>query len=392
MQQKMSAIVRKAILMVAAGKISYAKFLSSNDTGKSLAHQCGVLISKKAKAMMFDKELPREGILSRWVTIHWLNLGIETNSRFIYYSSKGELRITNFSKGFPFLRPDQAGSLFVFTQNSDCDYSAIFLFDGDEISDFLTYIGISTDQTNDILPKIGFTPLSKQIEDFVSDYYNHNQVFPTSQQLSEYGRLFAERIYGDQINPIGDPDHTILIWEDLEFQLFRDFESKDLSIRGGLINILNNRLDAYQINSIMNRRKSRAGKSLENQLSFLFRENSLSFTSQGITEERKKPDFIFPSIADYHNPSFPSTKLISLAAKTTCKDRWRQVITEADRIPTKYLCTLQKGLSTYQMEEMKASNVILVVPKPNFANFPSENRHNLLSIKEFIEKVKATCL
>ena len=142
----------------------------------------------------------------------------------------------------------------------------------------------------------------------------------------------------------------------------------------------------------MNRRKSRAGKSLENQLSCLFRENSLSFTSQGITEERKKPDFIFPSIADYHNPSFPSTKLISLAAKTTCKDRWRQVITEADRIPTKYLCTLQKGLSTYQMEEMKASNVILVVPKPNFANFPSENRHNLLSIKEFIEKVKATCL
>ena len=43
---------------------------------------------------------------------------------------------------------------------------------------------------------------------------------------------------------------------------------------------------------ILNRRKSRAGKALENHLSELFDIWKISYTSQGITEQNKKPDFI----------------------------------------------------------------------------------------------------
>ena len=66
-----------------------------------------------------------------------------------------------------------------------------------------------------------------------------------------------------------------------------------------------------------------------------------------------------------HNQAFFIENLCTLAAKTTCKDRWRQVLNEADRLRdrNKYLCTLQQGISSAQMDEMQTERVILVVPK-----------------------------
>lgn len=86
--------------------------------------------------------------------------------------------------------------------------------------------------------------------------------------------------------------------------------------------------------------------------------------------------------------TFPADKLISLAAKTTCKDRWRQVITEADRIPIHYLCTLQQGVSEAQMDEMQSENVILVVPKPYISAYPKNKRDRIWTLKKFIDFVK----
>ncbi len=83
-------------------------------------------------------------------------------------------------------------------------------------------------------------------------------------------------------------------------------------------------------NRVLNRRKSRAGKSLENHLSALFDGNGIIYTAQAVTEGNKKPDFIFPSEAAYHDINYDIDKIVSLAAKTTCKDRWRQVLNEAD--------------------------------------------------------------
>ena len=142
-------------------------------------------------------------------------------------------------------------------------------------------------------------------------------------------------------------------------------------------------------NSVLNRRKSRAGKSLEFHLEALFNGNNLQYESQAITEVKKKPDFLFPSAEAYHDRSFPTEKLVVLGAKTTCKDRWRQVITEADRIDTKYLCTLQQGISANQLEEMKAENVVLVVPEEYICTYPKEYRGEILTIKNFIDYVTA---
>ena len=143
-------------------------------------------------------------------------------------------------------------------------------------------------------------------------------------------------------------------------------------------------------NQILNRRKSRAGKSLENHLSAIFDENHIQYATQVITEGKKRPDFLFPSGEAYHDMSFSIDKICTLAAKTTCKDRWRQILNEADRLrdQNKYLCTMQQGISAAQMDEMEAEKVILVVPKPYIAAYPNDRRERIWTISKFINYIK----
>ena len=144
-------------------------------------------------------------------------------------------------------------------------------------------------------------------------------------------------------------------------------------------------------NQVLNRRKSRAGKSLEHHLSCIFDNNEISYSAQAITEGNKKPDFLFPSEDAYHDINFSAEYLCTLAAKTTCKDRWRQILNEADRLRdgTKYLCTMQQGISSSQMDEMQNENVILVVPKAYISSYPKDKQERIWTIKRFVAHVKA---
>ncbi|MNT92758.1 Type-2 restriction enzyme EcoRII [compost metagenome] len=79
-----------------------------------------------------------------------------------------------------------------------------------------------------------------------------------------------------------------------------------------------------------------------------------------------------------------------LAAKTTCKDRWRQVLAEAERLKEKYLVTLQPGVSVNQIQEMKYHNLQLVVPEPLINVYPPEVRGDLITLQSFINYVRRT--
>ncbi|MPM95403.1 Type-2 restriction enzyme EcoRII [bioreactor metagenome] len=107
-----------------------------------------------------------------------------------------------------------------------------------------------------------------------------------------------------------------------------------------------------------------------------------------MTEQNKKPDFVFPSAAAYYNPGFSDLNLHMLASKTCCKDRWRQVINEADRIRQKHLFTLQEGVSSNQLAEMYASGITLVVPQPNMHSFPVEYRDKIMNLTGFVDYIK----
>jgi type II restriction enzyme len=113
----------------------------------------------------------------------------------------------------------------------------------------------------------------------------------------------------------------------------------------------------------------------------------LQHSSQSISEDKKKPDFIFPSEEAYKSWEFDSNKLTFLAAKTTCKDRWRQILNEADRIKIKHLFTLQQGISTNQLKEMQSYNVQLVVPKQYIKSYPTPFQPFILPLESFVHQL-----
>jgi hypothetical protein len=78
-----------------------------------------------------------------------------------------------------------------------------------------------------------------------------------------------------------------------------------------------------------------------------------------------------------------------VGVKTTCKDRWRQVIREAPRVPEKHILTIQEGISSKQLDEMHGSNVRLVVPVGLHRLYPRYHPIMLLDVGGFIDAVRA---
>ena len=378
----------QAIQSVLNSRQAYCKFLSANDSGATGGHQSGILISKSAKDMMFTQKLENENILKRTVEIQWQN-DICTQSSFTYYSSKNELRITKFGRNCPFLNPDQTGALFVFTRQDDDMYSGFFLETEEDIEQFLGAFGISSTETNRLIDTGSILPETQEkiaIQEFIDGL---TVDFPLSDVMSAAARDIQNRVYNHLEFIRTNPDRKIIEWTNTEYALFRAVEHARYGdrISRGFATV-----DEFiaMANMVLNRRKSRAGKSLEHHLSAVFEGNDIQYTAQAVTEGNKRPDFLFPSQAAYHNAAFPTEKLISLAAKTTCKDRWRQVINEADRLRglPKYLCTLQQGISPAQMDEMQSENVILVVPRPYITSYPADRRDRIWTVTKFVEYVR----
>ena len=77
-----------------------------------------------------------------------------------------------------------------------------------------------------------------------------------------------------------------------------------------------------------------------------------------------------------------------LGAKTTCKDRWRQVLAEAKRIKEKHLCTTEPAISVSQTTEMRDAGLQLVVPRVLGSTFAQEQQDWIMDLSEFLSTVK----
>lgn len=135
---------------------------------------------------------------------------------------------------------------------------------------------------------------------------------------------------------------------------------------------------------VQNRRKSRMGHSLENHLAAVLDCYGLPFERGAITEHGQKPDFLFPNAAVYSAAPAGDAGLLMLGAKSTCKDRWRQVLAEAAKIPRKHLLTLEPGISEPQTSQMDAAALQLVVPLSIHGTYTAEQRAWLWSLGQFI--------
>jgi hypothetical protein len=388
----MESILTKAIQSAQQSEIAFSKFITANDTGATGGHQFGFHIHKHSWQLFFDKPGNKGENKDKFITIKWQD-DFETLSRFIYYGvgTRNEYRLTRFGKGFPFLHDDNIGDLMVICKKSKDFYEAFVLESDEEIEEFFAAMNISSNDTNGIIPK-QFQPTAedKLMQCFLTFLKSLKVEFPATIELANKARNCYNAAFSINNEIIkANPDKEILNWLNAEFQLFKVIENDRY----------NNRIKTpfetveeliVTANTILNRRKSRAGKSLEHHLSEIFTTFQLRFVAQAVTEENKRPDFLFPDIDAYNNQNFNSKKLVVLASKTTCKDRWRQVLNEADRIKTKHLFTLQQGISKNQLEEMYKYNVCLVVPKQYLTSFPTEFREKILTLDTFVNHVVAT--
>jgi len=214
--------------------------------------------------------------------------------------------------------------------------------------------------------------------------------FPTTREFSAYARSTLKDVV-----PKDDPDLVLMAWMEREEILFRTLErhliadrlSKGFGRDTGADSVVD--VDGFLSFSlsVQNRRKSRVGLALENHLELMFGEFGIRYKRSAITENKAKPDFVFPGQAEYHDPLFDPLCLSMLGVKSTCKDRWRQVLSEADRIQYKHLLTLEAAISTNQTDEMQAKNLQLVLPKGLHLTYTEAQRKWLMSVEGFIDMV-----
>ena len=190
----------------------------------------------------------------------------------------------------------------------------------------------------------------------------------------------------------GEPvDARLIPRRECEWQIFLSVEEATVlpRLREGF-----NSVDEFMelAKSVMNRRYSRAGRSLEYQVKELLREEHLveggHFDFQPESEPGKTPDFLFPNQAAYRNALHPDDRLMMLACKTTTRERWQQVLNEADRIDRKHLLTLDRGLSENQVNQIRDSGIQLVVPAPILTQYPAVIRQHLQTVGDFIADVR----
>lgn len=181
-----------------------------------------------------------------------------------------------------------------------------------------------------------------------------------------------------------DPDSAVTAWMEQEETLFRVLERHLIEkylVEGFAADV--ERFLSFS-KSVQNRRKSRAGHALENHLEEVFTLFQIRHSRNAITENNSRPDFIFPGSPEYHDPRFDQSGLTMLGVKSTCKDRWRQVLAEADRIKLKHLFTLESAISANQTAEMHAKNLQLILPQSLHATFLPKQQEWLLDLREFL--------
>lgn len=262
------------------------------------------------------------------------------------------------------------------------------LFDGKfELSE----IEDGKDQEVDFTVRFILDELGIEIEEPENDYVDgilkqFSGRFPSTNIFSSIARSSLR----SKVSPIEEPDETLIAYMNWEEKLFRRLE------RHIVENRLKEGFDKEGVDgfmgfslSVQNRRKSRVGYAFEDHLKHIFGENKLIFSNgKSIAEENKsKPDFLFPGLDYYVEKTYPSDYLTVLGAKTTCKDRWRQVLSEANRVEKKHLLTLEPGITENQTDEMKAKHLQLVLPKAIHTTYTAKQQEWLMSVKDFTTMV-----
>ncbi len=408
MTPSLAVLDRWLVGLTQRAAVVYVKRLSANDTSETRGHQAGTYLPKRvAFRVVPDLQRRDEGNPRQPVAVKIVSHGVgDLSANLIYYNNKhrepngtrDEVRLTGFGgKSSPLLDHANTGTLaaFAFLRTSSGTGCDVWVCHSSEEEDRIESYTGDVDPGMAALwePSRGGAELmgrgmgapqcrlrTEEIpEGWMKDFPSGADIIAKTLEL-----VPARQV---------PPDKRLLRRRTCEYEVFRSVEEAHAmpTIEKGFRDF-----QAFYrfAQTVLQRRRARSGLSLELHVRAILAEEGLvegnDFGYNVESDGKRRPDFLFPSTAAYRDSSFPREGLIMLGAKTTCKDRWRQILNEAspERIPQKHLVTLQEGVSPEQHDEMRRSGVQLIVPSPLHSKYPEKVRKELWSLGRFLEHVR----
>jgi len=410
------------------------KKLSNNDrdwASLKNKHQAGVYMPPAQRDSGFFPPLASKQRASGGAEIRecffrteWPQVGETRETRLVHYTSKGpETHITGLPKAaFATLSP--ASLLVMGRYNSDGGVIFRCLTIDSNSEDALTLadvFGLDADFVIGMFdPMARFEAERERVLSFVEQaiaawtageivgFAAGNAVMPPTATLAIMAR---EKYLADngleKLDPFaldrpGDAIRTIS--RTVEWELFREYQRRERAImlvrailgdhpaevtsawviRSLIDNI--GQVDALML-SASQQRKSRAGYSFEHQIEAMLLDGRLPFEKQVVMDAKKRPDFILPSLRQLMKPRGGSAPGLILSAKTTLRERWKQVQREmADG--DLFLATVDESIAANAIEDMATLGITLVVPESLKTSTDTEYvRHqNVFGFKDFFEE------
>jgi hypothetical protein len=363
------------------------KFISPNDTGLTGGHQCGFYLPVNAW-QHYTVNPPDKGRNAKSpARITWQD-GRVTNSVVTWYGQKtrSEYRLTRFGPGFPWLTHDLVGALFVLIPITTEEFLAYVLDRDDDVEDIQAALGVYVTGSWALYVEGEDTgeSLDECMDRLFREFTQLVDSFPETRVMSLKAREAVYQCMKGFENDVIDKQLLTLVRSEL-----RLFDMVERKVYGPEITRPFRNIDDFvkKALSILNARKSRAGRALENHMEHLLREAKLPFEMRAKVEGTR-PDILMPGKKAYEEAlrgDYPKEKLIMVGLKTTCKERWPGVLSEAPLIERKHLLTLQEGMAASLLERMKTQQIVLVVPRPLHEKYAGEG---ILDVAGFIEEAR----
>ena len=417
----------------------FIKKLSNNDRDWARfenKHQGGAYIPQEQRDGGFFPPLTPKArpepaaaeIREAFFPIVWPQIDEEQKTaRLVHYTSKGqETHLTGLPKIlFQDLLPasylvvgrvatDHGATYHAVTLSSGSE-EAIFLIDLFEIDlDFVvgefdpaSMIEAERSRTLSFAEQVIAAWLSGEIQTFAVA----NATMPSTLQLAAQARAsFLKGREIDSLNPfkLEKPGDALReISRSIEWELFRDYQRRERAVALVRIimgdrpatwscsDIIRRLIDEFhQIDGLMlsasQQRKSRAGTSYEHHIESMLRDGAVPYEKQVVIEARKRPDFVLPSWEFLNRipPEFPNGLILS--AKTTLRERWKQVEREKGGREL-FLTTVDENIASNAIEDMASLGVQLVVPESLKDSKETEYKghKNVMSFRDFCDEIVA---
>lgn len=380
------------------------KKLSRNDTSwaaEAGKHQAGFYIPRPIREAKFFPELRADNpekphIFTAEVGVLWPQTGETTLSSMRHYSNKGpETHFTRLPKAlFKGLTPASLLLAGRFTSPvAGCGWWIVTLDSaGDEAELLETVLDLPVDFHHALFSPSSLTKTAHTAHDelealidrfrfairngTLGDVVREYATIPDPATIADQARqqwLQARGLTTFDPWEIEAPGDAIMeISRELEYQIYRRHELRRragelLSILCGTDDIVATVLRNYpQIDALFlsasQQRKTRAGRSFEYHIAAALRDGNIPFREQAVTGGRR-PDFVVPDLETLQlGRKRDWGGALVIAAKTTLRERWKQVSSESLHCPV-FLATVDDRIPQSTIEELASLQITLVVPE-----------------------------